>query len=146
MNRYTIVFEVGGTEIKSSIVSESGNVVEKTVRNYPAYSNQSRNFLLDYLYELIRKQAATLSGRTDEITGIGYVFPGPCDHERGVSYIPTQQKYGALSGISITDAMKARLNADLRLLPRMAANYRIFFDQDATWPSLKPRELMQVGV
>ncbi|WP_314587202.1 hypothetical protein [Paenibacillus terrigena] len=144
MNRYTIVFEVGGTEIRSAIVSESGNVLEKTARVYPAYSNQSRNFILDYLYELIKKQAATISG-FDLISGVGYVFPGHCDLDRGISYVREQKMYQSLYGVSIIDAMKERLTSDMRLLPRMAADYRIFFDQDTTWASLQPRELMHVG-
>ncbi|WP_018757081.1 ROK family protein [Paenibacillus terrigena] len=144
MNRYTIVFDVGGTEIRSAIVSESGKVLEKTARVYPAYSNQSRHFLLDYLYELIKKQAATISG-SDLIAGIGYVFPGPCDLDRGISYIREQKKFESLYGVSIIDAMRDRIVADTRLLPRVAADYRIFFDQDTTWASLQPRELMHVG-
>jgi len=144
MNRYTIVFDVGGTEIRSAIVSESGNVLEKTARVYPAYSNQSRHFLLDYLYELIKKQAAIISG-SDLISGIGYVFQGPCDLDSGICYIREQKKFESLYGVSVIDAMRDRLVADTRLMPRMASDYRIFFDQDTTWASLQPRELMHVG-
>lgn len=146
MNRYTIVFEVGGTEIRGSIISASGTEVHHTIRKYPSYSNQNRNFLLDYLYELIRKQAATIKGKTDLIEGIGYVFPGPCDLNRGISYIPTQQSFGSLSGISIIDHMKDRLLQDHHMLPRMAADFRILFDENNSWPRLAPRELMTAGI
>lgn len=131
MNPYSIVFDVGGTAIKAAITTKDGQVIESTVETYPAYSNQSRAFLLDYFYQLIQKQAGKITDSEQTFAGIGFAYPGPCDYERGISYIQGQSKYDALYGVSIMDAIRERLEEDPLLRTRMESDYRIIFDNDA---------------
>lgn len=131
MNRYAIVFDVGGTAIKAAVVTEQGEVMEDTVETYSAYSNQSKSFLLDYFFQLIQKQAAKIEELNFEIIGIGYAYPSPCDFDRGISYIQGQQKYDALYGVSLLDEMKLRVDNDRLLRSHLIPEYRIVFDNDA---------------
>ncbi|OPA80391.1 hypothetical protein BVG16_06580 [Paenibacillus selenitireducens] len=131
MNPYSIVFDVGGTAIKAAVTTKDGQVIESTVETYPAYSNQSRAFLLDYFYQLIQKQASKITDKQHTFAGIGFAYPAPCDYEHGISYIQGQSKFDALYGVSIMDAVRERLEEDAQLRPRMEPNYRIIFDNDA---------------
>ncbi|WP_314587190.1 ROK family protein [Paenibacillus terrigena] len=131
MNPYSIVFDVGGTAIKAAVTTKDGQVIESTVETYPAYSNQSRDFLLDYFYQLIQKQASKITDKQYTFAGIGFAYPGPCDYDRGISYIQGLSKYDALYGVSIMDAMRERLEEDPLLRPRMESDYRIIFGNDA---------------
>ncbi|WP_018757080.1 ROK family protein [Paenibacillus terrigena] len=131
MNPFTIVFDVGGTAIKAAVTTAQGEVIESTVETYPAHSDQSKEFMLDHFYQLIRKQAAKISDPNQTFAGVGYAYPGPCDYERGISLIQGLQKFDALYGVSILDAMRERIDADQALRSQMIPNYRIIFDNDA---------------
>jgi len=131
MNPFTIVFDVGGTAIKSAVTTSQGEVIESTVETYPAHSDKSKEFILDHFYDLIRKQAAKISDPNQMFAGVGYAYPGPCDYEHGISLMQGQQKFDTLYGVSILDAMRERIDADEELLGRMIPDYNIIFDNDA---------------
>ena len=131
MNPFTIVFDVGGTAIKAAVTTSQGEVIESTVETYPAHSDQSKAFILDHFYDLIRKQAAKIDDPNQTFAGVGYAYPGPCDYEHGISLIQGQQKFDTLYGVSILDAMRERIDADTELRSRMVPDYSIIFDNDA---------------
>ncbi|GAA3408017.1 ROK family protein [Paenibacillus hodogayensis] len=134
-NRYAIVFDVGGTSIKAAVVRDNGETVAGTVDTFPARSGEDRETLLDHFYGLIAGRAALLEqaeeGRPYEIAGIGYAFPSPFDFENGICYIRGQDKYDALYGTNIREAMEGRIAADPAVAARMGAGAPIVFDNDA---------------
>jgi glucokinase len=60
--------------------------------------------------------------QTSNIIGVAFGFPGPFDYMAGICLIEGVEKYGAIYGVNMRDALRARL--DLADLP-------IFFRNDA---------------
>lgn len=135
MNRYAIVFDVGGTSIKAAVVREDGETVAGTVETFPSRGKERKETLLAHFYSLIAGRVALmdkLSGGTPfEMIGIGYAFPSPFDYEQGICYIRGQEKYDALYGTNLREEMKARIAADPDVSAKLPADAPIVFDNDA---------------
>jgi glucokinase len=56
---------------------------------------------------------------TPDLLGVAFGFPGPFDYEAGICLIEGVEKYGALYGVNIRDAIRTRLDlGDLPILFR----------------------------
>ncbi|WP_158606733.1 ROK family protein [Paenibacillus ginsengarvi] len=135
MDRYAIVFDVGGTSIKAAVVRENGAIVEGATETFPSRGKEDRDTLLAHFYGLIAGRVEVLErlgeGRPFEVIGIGYAFPSPFDYDNGICYIQGQQKYDALYGTDMRAAMKERNAADPAVSRVLAADAPIVFDNDA---------------
>jgi glucokinase len=135
MNRYAIVFDVGGTSIKAAVVREDGETVPDTVETFPSCGKEGKETLLAHFYGLIAGRVALLDklsgGAPFEVIGVGYAFPSPFDYENGICYIRGQDKYDALYGTNLREAMKARIAADAEVGEKLSAQAPIVFDNDA---------------
>lgn len=111
-----ISLDVGGTEIKSAVVSyDHAFLTKRTVG--PSHSKESAEKIIDNLVMIINTEINKAKEACIDIAGIGIAFPGPSDYERGISLMRGIGKYDSIYGLSITKLIQEKLyvnNADIR--------------------------------
>lgn len=132
MNKYAIVFDVGGLFIKAAVMDRRGQVVPGTYGIYPSRSKKSKEEILDHFIELIKQQAGFIMDRNFRIEGIGYAFPGPFDYDRGICFIEEVDKYEALFGVNVHDELLERLERESFFANKKDESFRIAFENDAS--------------
>lgn len=112
-----LTLDVGGTQIKSALLSDAYRPLESTLR-YPARSDQARDCILQNLTQILEEglQRGTAGGY--EVAGVGIAFPGPFDYARGVSLMQGIGKYDAIYGFPLGEFLQA--------LPCMAGRPLLF--------------------
>lgn len=129
MNAY-IALDVGGTGIKASLVSETGNLLIP-ITHYDAKSSCSKDIILDNLSEIIIKQLH-IYARPISILGVGIAFPGPFDYEKGICLIEGIGKYDSIYGINIAQLLHERLSNDDYFMNYASPSFSIRFENDAS--------------
>lgn len=118
-----IALDVGGTSVKSALLEGPGRV-RGELANTPIDSHAAADTIWSTLAEIIRRHAAEVG--TAALAGVGIGFPGPFDYEAGISHIRGVEKYEAIFGLNVRDALRARLGfGDLPLLFRNDAEAAI---------------------
>jgi glucokinase len=110
--RVVIALDVGGSAIKSGLVSADGRVAHQ--ERAPIDSGGPAELIVATLQAAIERQLALLGriGRTG-LAGVALGFPGPFDYANGVCYIPAgQHKYEAIYGLNLRAELGARLGLD----------------------------------
>ncbi len=131
MNKYAIVFDVGGLFIKAAVVNRHGKVMQDTYAIYPSKSKETKEEILTHLIDLIKQQIGQIMDKNFRIAGIGYAFPGPFDYDKGVCYIQEVDKFESLYGVNIHDELTERLGRESFFANKRADHCRIVFENDA---------------
>lgn len=84
-NNYILALDVGGTSLKSAIISDDGHCLRKTFRTVAINSAGSREEILNTLTGTLRKSLIDAQSKDLRIRAIGISMPGPFDYERGIS-------------------------------------------------------------
>jgi glucokinase len=118
-----IALDVGGTSVKSALLEGAGRVRGDLVVS-PIDSRAEAQTIWLTLSEIVRGHVAQID--VAKLAGVGVGFPGPFDYEAGISYIRGVQKYEAIFGLNVRDALRARLaTGDIPLLFRNDAEAAI---------------------
>ena len=112
-----IALDVGGTSVKSALVAPGGHIVGKPSVT-PINSSSAAENILKTFAQIIRSHLD--ESRPSKILGVTFGFPGPFDYEGGICLIEGVEKYGAIYGVNIRAALRARL--DLKDLPILFRN------------------------
>lgn len=123
-----IAYDVGGTQIKTGILSDSGQLVGD-ISYFDAHANRDRDFILNHFLEIFLKMAASVP-KGQKISGMGMAFPGNFDYEHGISLIQGLDKYGALYGVNIKEALLQRIRTHPELVDKCAPGFTILFLHD----------------
>src|SRR5262245_33204862 len=99
MNSHVIALDVGGTSIKSAAIAPSG-VVVGPVLDTAIDSQGSADLILGTLAGAITQHPAA-----PPPSGIAFGFPGPFDYQEGVCRIQGVEKFEALYGLNLRDAL-----------------------------------------
>jgi glucokinase len=95
--RKVIALDVGGSSVKSGIVSDTHEVEDVLVT--PVDSGGSAEEILAAFTGVIARHAGRIGGERPE--GIAFGFPGPFDYAKGICLIRGLSKYEALYGLEI---------------------------------------------
>jgi glucokinase len=114
-----IAIDVGGTSVKSALVAPGGLVIGEPAIT-PIDSSGEAEGILDTFAQIIHTHFG--ESRTSDLRGVALGFPGPFDYAAGICLVEGVEKYGAIYGLNMRAALRARL--ELRDLP-------IFFRNDA---------------
>ncbi len=107
-NRLIIALDVGGSSIKSGVVDlKSLEVTGFDITTIDSHGTADEIIatlcgVIEHHYKSVR-----------HVSGIGIGFPGPCDYEAGISYIDGVDKYEAIYGLNVHDAIQAKLSFDV---------------------------------
>jgi glucokinase len=112
-----IALDVGGTSVKSALVAPGGHVLENPSITPVDSSGESEN-ILNTFAQIIRAHLG--ESQTSDLLGVALGFPGPFDYAAGICLIEGVEKYGAIYGLNMRDALRSRL--DLGDLPVLFRN------------------------
>lgn len=102
-----ICLDVGGTEIKTACVDESGKLTQP-LRHFPARAGENAENLLAHFAGIIRET----NPAPEKSAGIRLAFPGPFDYERGICLMQGLAKYDALYGLDLRRELGNRLGVE----------------------------------
>ena len=112
-----IALDVGGTSVKSALVTPRGQIIGKPSVTPIDSSSEAENILKTFA-QIINTYLG--ERHTSNLLGVALGFPGPFDYAAGISLIEGVEKYGAIYGVNIRAALRTRLN--LRDLPIVFRN------------------------
>lgn len=101
-----ILLDVGGTQIKGTIVESDGGIVEK-ITSFPVNSKATEQQIISQFAAVIDELVEMEEGR--KVIGVGMAFPGPFDYEKGICLMRGLDKYDSIYGLSIESAIKQKL-------------------------------------
>ena len=111
-----IALDVGGTSVKSALVAPGGVVVGESAIT-PIDSSGGAEGILATFAQIIRTHLG--QAQTSNVIGVALGFPGPFDYAAGICLIHGVEKYGAIYGVDMREALRARLDlGDLSILFR----------------------------
>lgn len=119
-----LCLDVGGTELKGAPVDNG--VLAAPLQHFPAQAKEPRGPLLDHFARVFRDLDAR-SGAPSPAGGLRLAFPGPFDYEKGICLLRGLDKYDALYGVDLRQALFERLQdrvdspADIRFTNDVAA-------------------------
>jgi glucokinase len=111
-----IALDVGGTSVKSALVAPGGHLTGKP-SNTPIDSSSEADNILSTFAQIISTHLR--ESHTSDLLGVAFGFPGPFDYAAGICLIEGVEKYGAIYGVNMRDALRTRLDlGDLPILFR----------------------------
>ena len=119
-----VLLDAGGTEIKSAAFSDSGKRLD-SIHSVPSQAREGREAILGNLLAVIAREKEILEAAGYRLGTVGMAFPGPFDYEKGISHIRGLDKYDAIEGVALEEALKG--------IPGQAAleaGVRFFFRHD----------------
>lgn len=120
---YAACLDIGGTSVKSGIVSSQGNVLESTVELRPVDSGGSAETILSEFAEGLQSLIDQAERAEMSIAGVGVSICGPFDYENGISKITGLEKYEAIYDVSVKRELIERVG--------LAASVPVVFDVDS---------------
>ena len=117
--------DIGGSHISSALVKpgDTATILDHSFTRRKIHSSaESADIILTEWADAIHDSLKELNGHV--LQGIGIAMPGPFDYVNGISLIEGVNKYNALYGINIKEALKNQLNIEYDL--------PIIFENDAS--------------
>jgi glucokinase len=102
-----IALDVGGTSVKSALVAPGGHVIGKPAIT-PIDSSGEADSILGTFAQIISTYLGEI--HTPNLLSVAFGFPGPFDYAAGICLIEGVEKYGALYGVNMRDALRSRLD------------------------------------
>lgn len=110
MDQYCIALDVGGTSIKSAIVSSCGELLQESYLDTPIDSKGTATQILQTFSDPVTRHFDFAAVNKFNIAGIGIGMPGPFDYENGVSLHRGVKKYEAIFGLNVKNELAKRLH------------------------------------
>ena len=123
MNGY-VLLDAGGTEIKSAAFSDTGRRLDE-IHSAPSHAREDREKILGNLLDVIAREKGVLEAGGYRLGTVGMAFPGPFDYPKGISHIRGLDKYDAIDGVALEEALKGIPGQGV-----LAPDVRFFFRHD----------------
>ncbi|MBA2469661.1 MAG: ROK family protein [Chloroflexia bacterium] len=104
--RFAIALDVGGTSVKSGVVTMDSAVVEQRAQT-AIDSGGSAESILATFAGIVQRHERRLPETSPK--GLALAFPGPFDYDAGVCRIRGVEKYESLFGVNVADELRRRL-------------------------------------
>jgi glucokinase len=118
-----IALDVGGTSVKSALVTPGGHIIGKPSITAIDSSSKAESILSTFAQIISTHIRESYSSH---LLGVALGFPGPFEYAAGICLIKGVEKYGAIYGLNIRDALRAGLDlGDLPILFRNDAEAAI---------------------
>ncbi len=116
LSALVIALDIGGTSVKSAGVASGGRVIGEPVIT-PIDSSAEADSILGTFAQVISTHLS--QAKTSNVIGAALGFPGPFDYRAGICLIKGVEKYRAIYGVNIREALRARLDlGDIPILFR----------------------------
>jgi glucokinase len=107
--RYVACLDIGGTSVKSAVVGDDGTVAAHSLAIDPVDSGGSKQQILGAFTGALERALRLARDGGMPLAGIGISICGPFDYERGISKITGLDKYEAIYGLNVKQALRAEL-------------------------------------
>lgn len=107
--RVAICMDVGGTSLKSGILTEEGALVPGSFRDDPVDSRGTAEAILDAFALPLRRALEAASAARLAAAGVCIAICGPFDYARGISLMRGVGKYEELFGMNIKERLRDML-------------------------------------
>jgi glucokinase len=111
-----IALDVGGTSVKSALVTSAAQLVQPP-RTTPLDAAAPADVIFGALAEAIKLHAGAAFTDNLALLGCGFGFPGPFDYSAGISQIRDVAKFDSLYGLDIAAGLRRHLPSVLQDLP-----------------------------
>jgi glucokinase len=105
-----ISLDVGGTSIKSALVTKNGQIIAASYREEALNSKGTAPEIIAALLKPMTRLFTLAQRESIEVVGMGVGIPGPFDCERGICLIQGVDKYEALYGMNLRLEFQRRLD------------------------------------
>jgi glucokinase len=120
---WVIALDVGGSSVKSAVVSTDGQLL-RPYRQTPIDSGGSADAIFHTLVWIVRAHLAEVTGEEGTLQGVALGFPGPFDYATGVSRIRGVAKFESIYGKNVAEALRRRLPNSLLPGPGLPIRFR----------------------
>jgi glucokinase len=108
ISQYVVGVDIGGSHITAAVTDmQQKCLLRHTLVRQSLYTQAASDQIFDAWAAAIRA-SLQLHGQAVHLSGIA--MPGPVDYTKGICYIRDQQKYDALYGLNLKEALSARLH------------------------------------
>lgn len=121
--------DVGGTYLKSAIISSNGLLVRKSFKKTPIDQQGSAEAIIETLSNTLRWPLKIAENSRMELVGIGIGMPGPFDYKKGVSLM--KHKFGAIYGLNLKSEIRRCLGLKKDFLIRFEVDSSVFLMGEA---------------
>lgn len=126
MEKHALALDVGGTFLKSALISSKGSFLEESFMKVPIDSKGTKSVIIGIFIETMRSNLEIAEKYELEVAGIGFGAPGPFNYGEGISLM--KHKFEAIYGLNLKHEFMRRLN--------LTKDFRIRFEVDA-WSFLR---------
>jgi glucokinase len=126
IERYALALDVGGTFLKSALISSKGSILEESFMKVPIDSKGTKDAIIGTFIETMLSNLEIAEKYELEVVGIGIGTPGPFNYDDGISLM--KHKFKAIYGLNLKHEFMRRLSLE--------KGFRIRFEVDA-WSSLR---------
>lgn len=126
-NSYFAMVDIGGTSVKSALVSSECEVVENSYSITPIDENGSAEHIIRTITSVLKEKLSILSAlpvhcnSPNKLDGIGLCFPGPFDYQQGISLM--KHKFSSIYGVNLRNPIINRLG--------LTQDSRVVFNEDS---------------
>ncbi|MDD3927483.1 MAG: ROK family protein [bacterium] len=120
-SNYAVVLDVGGTFVKSAVVSSEGDLLPGTCQKSAIASAGEAEVIVGCLAETVRAALQQAGSMNLSVCGIGLCVPGPFDYKAGVSLMI--HKFQSIRGLDLRQELIGRLC--------LSRDTHIYFESDA---------------
>jgi len=121
-----LALDVGGTFLKSAVITSKGLILEKTFQRTPIDSQGSAETIVGTLTGVLKVALQVAEELGLGVVGIGIGMPGPFDYGEGISLM--KHKYASIYGLNVKREFVQRLDLE--------EDFLIRFENDA-WTFLR---------
>ena len=118
---YFVLMDVGGTSLKSVVLSREGKILKNSFSLMPIDSRGSSEEIIGTITSVLKEQS-NKAKEIGEFKGIGLSIPGPFDYGKGISRM--KHKFQSLYGIDLRNEIIKMLG-----LPK---GLPVIFEEDST--------------
>lgn len=131
-----IALDVGGTSLKSAIVSSDGYILEGSIRQTAIDSKSSYEKIIGTFIEPMAALLRLAQAKQLKIIGIGIGMPGPFDYDNGICLMKGVDKYESIYGVNLREKFRERL--------KLTKNFPILLENDA-WTFVRGEAWLGAG-
>ena len=126
IQRYALALDVGGTFLKSALISSKGSILEDSFMKIPIDSKATKGVIIGTFIETMQSNLEIAEKYELEVAGIGIGTPGPFNYDEGISLM--KHKFRTIYGLNLKREFMRRLSLE--------KGFRIRFEVDA-WSFLR---------
>lgn len=127
--RYSLTLDVGGTSLKSAIISSKAQLLNGCFRKTPVDSQGTAGAIFGTFSKTLELHLQEAKELDLGVAGLGVAMPGPFDYGKGISLM--KRKFGGIYGLNLKRELIKRLGLPEDFLIRFEVDAWLFLRGEA---------------